>query len=212
MVSGDDQRTYLQGQLSNDLAGHASRALVLTPTSEVLSDVAVFYGDAETRLVLRTECVEAVVTRLRRFVLRSKVIIATVDDVEGPYATLSEQVLRCQPGPAEFARGLTPHAFGGPFVRDTVSFTKGCYTGQELVGRLDARGGNTPFRLVALAAASVSDAQSFAAEGPEGGPQGLTTAVVESGGVRGLAIVHRRALATVGSSVQILSNAINEDD
>jgi folate-binding protein YgfZ len=29
----------------------------------------------------------------------------------------------------------------------TVSFTKGCYTGQELVARIDSRGGNVPRHL-----------------------------------------------------------------
>ena len=33
-------------------------------------------------------------------------------------------------------------------VDRSVSFTKGCYTGQELVARLDARGNNVPRRLV----------------------------------------------------------------
>ena len=32
-------------------------------------------------------------------------------------------------------------------VDASVSFTKGCYTGQELVARIDARGGNVPRRL-----------------------------------------------------------------
>ncbi len=32
----------------------------------------------------------------------------------------------------------------------TVSFTKGCYTGQELVARIDSRGGNVPRRLRGL--------------------------------------------------------------
>ncbi|MEA2932152.1 MAG: tRNA-modifying protein YgfZ, partial [Actinomycetota bacterium] len=32
-------------------------------------------------------------------------------------------------------------------VDRTVSFTKGCYTGQELVARIDSRGGNVPRRL-----------------------------------------------------------------
>ena len=35
-------------------------------------------------------------------------------------------------------------------VERTVSFTKGCYTGQELVARLDSRGSNVPFRLFEL--------------------------------------------------------------
>jgi len=35
-------------------------------------------------------------------------------------------------------------------VEATVSFTKGCYTGQELVARIDSRGGNVPRRLRGL--------------------------------------------------------------
>jgi len=35
----------------------------------------------------------------------------------------------------------------GELVARAVSFTKGCYTGQELVARIDARGSNTPRRL-----------------------------------------------------------------
>ena len=31
-----------------------------------------------------------------------------------------------------------------------MSFTKGCYTGQELVARIDARGANVPRRLVGV--------------------------------------------------------------
>jgi folate-binding protein YgfZ len=38
----------------------------------------------------------------------------------------------------------------GDLVDHSVSFTKGCYTGQELVARLDARGSNTPRRLRGL--------------------------------------------------------------
>ena len=35
-------------------------------------------------------------------------------------------------------------------VAETVSFTKGCYTGQELVARIDSRGGNVPRHLRAV--------------------------------------------------------------
>jgi tRNA-modifying protein YgfZ len=40
-------------------------------------------------------------------------------------------------------------------VERTVSFTKGCYTGQELVARLDSRGNRVPLRLEGFVAASV---------------------------------------------------------
>jgi tRNA-modifying protein YgfZ len=39
-------------------------------------------------------------------------------------------------------------AEAGPLVIEkSVSFTKGCYTGQELVARVDSRGSNTPRRM-----------------------------------------------------------------
>lgn len=49
---------------------------------------------------------------------------------------------------AELVEGLIPAEAG--IVEASVSFTKGCYTGQELVARIDSRGGNTPRRLVGV--------------------------------------------------------------
>ena len=46
---------------------------------------------------------------------------------------------------AELDDRTIPAAAG--IVDDAVSFTKGCYTGQELVARIDSRGSNTPTRL-----------------------------------------------------------------
>ena len=45
----------------------------------------------------------------------------------------------------ELLPGLIPAETG--LVSETVSFTKGCFVGQELVARIDSRGGNTPRRL-----------------------------------------------------------------
>jgi folate-binding protein YgfZ len=42
-------------------------------------------------------------------------------------------------------------------VERAVSFTKGCYTGQELVARLDARGSNVARRLVGVVAPGTAD-------------------------------------------------------
>lgn len=46
---------------------------------------------------------------------------------------------------AELDATTIPAATG--VVERAVSFTKGCYTGQELVARIDSRGGNVPRRL-----------------------------------------------------------------
>jgi folate-binding protein YgfZ len=44
----------------------------------------------------------------------------------------------------------------------SVSFTKGCYTGQELVARLDSRGNNVPRRLVGLVGGTDPDGDRLA--------------------------------------------------
>ena len=44
----------------------------------------------------------------------------------------------------------------------SVSFTKGCYTGQELVARMDSRKGGTPYRLVKISGISgITASQGF---------------------------------------------------
>ena len=78
-------------------------------------------------------------------------------------------------------------------VGATVSFSKGCYTGQELVARIDSRGGNVPRRLRIVR----SDAGSVLAIGTEllieGQTAGVVTSVVPhpAGGQVGLGYVKR---------------------
>ena len=51
-------------------------------------------------------------------------------------------------GPADLRPGDNPFAIGADRLAASVSFTKGCYTGQELVARMDARSASAPRRLV----------------------------------------------------------------
>jgi len=60
-------------------------------------------------------------------------------------------------------------------VEATVSFTKGCYTGQELVARIDSRGSNVPRHLrgLLLSGPAPTGARLYRlplADGPNGGP------------------------------------------
>lgn len=57
---------------------------------------------------------------------------------------------RIEAGVPELGLELTDRTIpqeAGLLVAHAVSFSKGCYTGQELVARIDARGSNTPRRL-----------------------------------------------------------------
>lgn len=51
----------------------------------------------------------------------------------------------------EILPGINPMELGKIYVRGHADFTKGCYTGQELIERVDSRGYNTPRRYVSLA-------------------------------------------------------------
>ncbi len=70
-------------------------------------------------------------------------------DVARPCSLEAYDVVRIEAGIPVMGRELTestiPQEAG--IVDRSVSFTKGCYTGQELVARIDSRGGNVPRHL-----------------------------------------------------------------
>lgn len=199
-VSGSDASAYLQGQLTADIhqvdaAGCAT--LLLEPSSEVIAQGWLQTSDQGYALTVRGESSDAVMTRLRRFRLRADVDLLEGEGAYVPYATVGEQVSDGIAGPHEFERFVTPHVFGATFVAQHVSFTKGCFTGQELVGRLDARGANVPYRFVRFSAPSLAVADAvLRSAGPEGDKalQGVTTAIETTSGCTGLGLVHRTLL------------------
>jgi folate-binding protein YgfZ len=197
VATGPEAESFLQGQLSQDLTDLADEgrwALLLAPDSVVITSLLVTKKDDAYVLCVARELGEVALARLRRFLLRTKCTLELVEVVEGPLATTAEQIRAGVPGPAEFALALTPHSFGGSFVATTISFTKGCFTGQELVGRLDARGSSVPWRLVRVSGPNVARVNDvLASKGPDG-PQGLTTVMHSGNGVLGLGVVHRTLL------------------
>lgn len=77
-----------------------------------------------------------------------------------------------------------PHESG--LVPASVDFTKGCFLGQELVARIDSRGGNVPRRLVRLRTdGSLETGSELISDGKSVGR--VTTAA----GEEGLGVVHR---------------------
>ena len=103
-------------------------------------------------------------------------------DVLGPEPSVPDGVALCDPAAYETLRiehgwpamgaELTDRTIPAEagIVERTVSFTKGCFTGQELVARIDSRGGNVPRRLRGLVVqghAAVGDA--VAVDGKEVG-------------------------------------------
>jgi tRNA-modifying protein YgfZ len=219
-VAGPDAATFLQGQLSQDVAGLAvgasAWALLLQPQGKVTAFLRVLrVGDEE--LVLETDAGfgPAVIERLNRFKLRVKADLDPLDwkcvAVRGPRsqeaaeggtgtvvvadwpglpgADLVGATVAAPPGVQtvsleayeavrieagipvmgrELDEGTIPAEAG--IVDRSVSFTKGCYTGQELVARIDSRGGNVPRRLRGLVLAGAAPAgATLRAEGKDVG-------------------------------------------
>lgn len=76
----------------------------------------------------------------------------------------------------ELTEATIPAEIGDWIVAESVSFTKGCFVGQELTARIDSRGGNVPRRLRALVLeAPVTEGTPVEAEGPAAS---VTTAAV----------------------------------
>src|SRR5688572_29578255 len=196
-AAGPEARSFLQGQLSQDIdalgVGASAWSLLLQPTGKVDAWLRVTRtGEDELVLDVDPGFGDAVLARLRRFKLRTDVELSearwsgwalrgpTVErretagpdvlalpaawpgvpgvDLLGPSVEplpglpevdpSSLTALRIECGVpamgAELTDATIPAEAGGWLIDTSVSFTKGCYTGQELVARIDSRGGNVP--------------------------------------------------------------------
>ena len=163
-VDGPDAATFLQGQLSQDVAdlavGDDRWSLVLQPQGKIDAWVRVRRSADET-FVLDVDpgFGERLAARLSRFLIRTSATISISDgDVElawpgpdGVRAMPDDEAARIRSGipamGAELLDSTIPGEVGQWFVDASVSFTKGCFVGQELVARIDSRGNNVPRHL-----------------------------------------------------------------
>ena len=199
-VCGPDAATYLQGQVSQDVAalavGETALTFVLAPQGKVDGWGRVQRtGDESFVIDVDAGAGPLWQTRLSRFLLRTKAEISVAegvpalsvrgaavdgglpvigreaigsdllgvtgpdlpagvpaDAVEVPHDELEVGRIRAGvPAWGTELDGDTIPATVGQWVIDaSVSFSKGCYTGQELVARIDSRGGNVPRHLMGL--------------------------------------------------------------
>lgn len=199
-IGGPEAITWLQGQISQDLAalaeGAVSWSFVLSPQGKVDGWGRVQRRDADTvRVDVDPGAGERWRERLERFKLRTKAEIELrpdvamvavrgarmngdvpagwpgtvggdlVDPPDDVVASLlgggaveidadAYEALRIRAGVPRWGSELDgdtiPASTGQWVIDSSVSFTKGCYTGQELVARIDSRGNNVPRRLAAV--------------------------------------------------------------
>lgn len=260
-VGGADATTFLQGQLSADVAtlplGGSTWSLLLEPQGRVDAWLRVWRTDDGFVLDVDAGWGERTVQRLQRFLLRVDVTLdvdrwravslrgpdtAAVDtsgcgavlqapadwrgltgvDLLGPDVVVPAGVavldddesdaLRVEQGwPAmgrELDESVIPAEAGQWLVDASVSFTKGCYTGQELVARIDSRGGNVPRRLCGVLIEQHLSEPDDVVVGAEVVHNGQVRGVLSSlacspvlGGILGLVLLHRSVDA--GASVTV---------
>jgi tRNA-modifying protein YgfZ len=157
---GPDAHSFLQGQFSQDMAtvdrDGSAWSWLLQPTGKVAALVLVSKVADETYSVAVDSGYGSVaLARLNRFKLRVRVDL-TLEEGDGKVfaGTESERIEAVWPamGTELVVDETIPNAAG---INDrTVSFTKGCYTGQELVARVDSRGDHTPQHLRHLTSSS----------------------------------------------------------
>jgi folate-binding protein YgfZ len=88
-------------------------------------------------------------------------------------------------------------------VERTVSFTKGCFTGQELVARIDSRGGHVPrhLRAVVLPEARPPAGAAVLVEGKQVGVL-TSVAAVPGGGAVALAYISRHVVPPASAAAE----------
>jgi folate-binding protein YgfZ len=195
-ASGPDALSFLQGQLSQDVAlpvGASAWTFLLQPQGKVVALLRVT-RTADDEFLLDTDggWGQAMLERLQRYKLRVRCDLETLDwrciALRGPRAHEVDAAGAAVAAPADWPGlagvdllGPSPEAPAGVrtcsreayeavrieagvpamgaeldertipaeagVVPQTVSFTKGCFTGQELVARIDSRGGNVPRHL-----------------------------------------------------------------
>ncbi|HEY6431216.1 MAG TPA: folate-binding protein [Acetobacteraceae bacterium] len=182
-VGGEDRISFLQGLVSNDVSqaapGRAVWAAFLSPQGKWLADFFILSDDSRLLLDCEAPQAAALVQRLSRFKLRSKVAIARRDEMrvyavwngspparplsapdprlpDAGYRILSSETLpvdasledwdlhRLGLGLPDGSRDLEPEKTvlleAGFDELNGVSWTKGCYMGQELTARTKYRG------------------------------------------------------------------------
>lgn len=149
VVEGPDALTYLHSQVSQHLldmaVGERRWTLVLEPTGKIES-LARITRAADERFELDTDLGfgAALLARIDRFKIR---VAAETSLVEGEARGDDSERQRIELGwprlGSEIVPGQTIPA-GVGLAGVAVSFTKGCYPGQELVERMDSRGADAP--------------------------------------------------------------------
>lgn len=224
-LHGTDRVTFLQGMVSNDVAGLAlsetCHAALLDSTGHILADLRVHMFPESLIIETDAECFADLYGTLDKFLIMEDVMLADVShqwrivsllgngadslpeipgerrllafplaagydlwlpaDINLPEALASlprlsadaAETLRVEAGLPAWGKELSPAVLlPEAEMADAVSYTKGCYVGQEIVARLHARGHtNRALRRLLLAEDAPVPPAGTSLHVPEDGPE-----------------------------------------
>lgn len=147
-VSGPDAVEFLQGQLTQDVGKLADAGRLLAawcnPKGRVIVVIRLVAFDNAIGMLVPSSMTETLIARLTMYRLRSKVdfeVTEASEDVLGEDESDRAALIRA--GQAFIdesnSEAYTPHMLNLDRL-DAISFSKGCYTGQEVVARTEHLG------------------------------------------------------------------------
>lgn len=212
-IEGPDASRFLHSLVSQDVAsmavGEVRWSFLLQPQGKLVSffritrleDQAPGVGSFE--LEMDAGLGGSTESALRRYLIRTKAILRLEVDVAREWLAESERI---ESGIPAWGRELTeatiPNETG--WASAAVSFTKGCYVGQELVERIDSRGGNVVKRLCRLELTGSVGTDGRGELLLDGKQVGALTSAYADGAGHGVGLGYVRREVSVGATVSIV--------
>lgn len=147
-ITGEQAKKFLQGQLTCNLdevtASKPCMGAHCNPQGRVISFFLLFLHDDQYYLQMPRELIPVAIKALQKYAVFFKVKLQDVSDTFNQFDSLKQlPSMEISAGiPAiypETSEKFLPHELNLPAL-GAVSFNKGCYTGQEIIARMQYRG------------------------------------------------------------------------
>lgn len=146
-LTGEDRLEWLQGQATNDVRPLAEGLPVgfcfCQPTGQLLAVIDAWPEGERILMATARETASAVLERVERMTILEDVAARDVSD-NYPVRTQVDEEARIAAGVPKWGADMGPRTLpaelGPDFEGRRVGYAKGCYTGQEVLMRMHARG------------------------------------------------------------------------
>ena len=154
-VTGKDAQRYLNGQISNDIAltehGKRINACLLNAKGQLEAFIQIHREGEDFIVEGPYDSQEDILQRLSKYLIADEVELINESEEDFAFSLQPHETSRILNGipkwPNELFEGILPPEAG--LEQTAISYTKGCYTGQEVISRMK-RAGKTNRQLIKL--------------------------------------------------------------